>query len=292
MSLSSNDKKVSEQIQKTEVWPDTISLSKNIEFHEHVESNLQAALLDVTYFTQSNTTEHRPAIVFIHGGCWKEGDKKQFYRQAAHLASKHNIFGVCIEYRLSDTAKFPAALEDCKCAIRWIRSVADKFQIDSNRIGVCGGSAGAHLSALVATTGGIKDYEGTGPYQSFSSDVHLAVLFNGHFDMNDHLKDHVQDNDMLDFFGGQPWEIPEIYGAASPFLRVSKNTPPMLFLHGDDDHYPHHQSIAMHERLQYYGVHSELEIYKGKQHAWFNFEPDTQMTTERLTTFIENIFSL
>lgn len=292
MSLSRDDQKISELVQKTEVWPEDIPLPKGIERHDHAEKDLNTALLDLTYFTQANTTELRPAIIFIHGGSWKAGDKKQFYRQAAYLAAKHNVFGVCIEYRLNNIAKFPAALEDCKCAIRWTRSVAEKFLIDPNRIGVCGGSAGSHLSALVATTNGINEYEGTGPYQSFSSEVHMAVLFNGHFDMNDHLKDHVQDQDMADFFGGHPWEIPEIYGAASPFIRISKNTPPMLFLHGDDDHYPHRQSIAMHQRLQYYGVHSELEIYKGKQHAWFNFEPDTQITTERITAFVEKIFSL
>lgn len=292
MSITNNDKKAAELVEETETWPGGIQLPNGIELHEHVEEDLNDAQLDVTYFTKSNTTELRPAIVFIHGGAWKFGDKKQFYRQAAHLAQSHNIFGVCIEYRLSGVAIFPAALEDCKCAIRWTRSVAEKFQIDTRRIGVCGGSAGAHLAALMATTNGVKAYEGTGPYQDFCSDVHMAILFNGHFDMNDQLKDHVQDQDMYDFFGGHPWEIPEVYGAASPFLRTTEGVPPMLFLHGDDDHYPHRQSVAMHERLQYYGVHSELEIYKDKQHAWFNLEPDNQITTERITKFIGNIFSL
>jgi len=142
----------------------------------------------------------------------------------------------------------------------------------------------------MATTNGIYEYEGTGPYQSFCSDVHLAVLFNGHFDLNAQLKDHIQDKSMYDFFGGYPWEVPEVYGAASPFLRVSKETPPMLFLHGDNDYFPHIQSINMHERIRYYGVYSELEIYKGKKHAWFNFEPDNRITTKRIIRFIEKIF--
>jgi len=292
MKTTNNNQKVADIVKKTEVWPSGISLPNGIELHENIEKDLNNAQLDVTYFTRSNTTELRPAIVFIHGGSWKGGDKKHFYRQAAHLAVKHNIFGVCVEYRLSGVAKFPAALEDCKCAIRWTRSVAEKFQIDTDRIGVCGGSAGAHLAALIATTNGVKTYEGTGPYQSFSSNVQMAVLFNGHFDMNDQLKDHVQDKDMYDFFGGAPWEIPDIYGAASPFLRISKDVPPMLFLHGDNDYYPHRQSVAMHERLLHYGVYSELEIYKNKPHGWFNLEPDNQITTNRITQFIEKIFNL
>ncbi len=292
MNIDDNDKKAEKLVRETEVWPDNIPQPNGVEVHEHIENDLIDSQLDVTYFTRSNTTELRPAMIFIHGGSWKFGDKKQFYRQAAHLAKKHNIFGVCVEYRLSGVAKFPAALEDCKCAIRWTRSVAEKFQIDTTRIGICGGSAGAHLSALVATTNGNPAYEGTGPYSSFSSDVHLAVLFNGHFDMNDQLKDHIQDKDMFDFFDGHPWEIPEVYGAASPFLRICKESPPMLFLHGDQDHYPHRQSIAMSERLQQYGAHSELEIYAGKHHAWFNSGKDNQITTERITQFIETRFGL
>jgi acetyl esterase/lipase len=290
--VADNDKKVSDIVEQTEVWPDDILLPEGVVYNEFNRDDLSNCLLDLSYFTSTEVPKLRPAIVFVHGGSWKFGNKKQFYRQAAYLAEKHNIFGVCIEHRLSGTAKYPSALEDCKCAIRWTRSVAEKFKIDTNHIGICGGSSGAHLSALVATTNGHKAYEGTGPYLSFSSDVHLAILFNGHFDMNDQLKDHIQDLDMVDFFGGHPWEIPEIYGAASPFLRVNHDAPPMLFLHGDSDHYPHRQSIAMHERLEHFGVYSEIEIYKGKGHAWFNFGEDNQHTTLRITRFIEKIFNL
>ncbi len=292
MKETEKDKRAADLVKKTETWPSEIKLSKGVESHEYIEEGLNDSQLNVTYFTRTETTELRPAMVFIHGGSWKHGDKKHFYRQSAYLAEKYNIFCVNVEYRLSGVAKFPSALEDSKCAIRWTRSVAEKFKIDTNRIGVCGGSAGAHLSALIATTNNVKKYEGTGPYQDFSSDVQLAVLYNGHFDMADQLKDHIQDKDMYDFFGGAPWDIPEIYGAASPFLRISEKVPPMLFLHGDQDHYPHRQSVAMHERLQHYGVYSELEIYLGKGHAWFNFEPDNQITTERIALFIKKIFKL
>jgi acetyl esterase/lipase len=82
-------------------------------------------------------TSPRPAIVFIHGGSWKFGNKGQFRRQADRL----DIVGACIEYRLSGEAQFPAALQDAKCAVRWVRSVADRYQIDPKKIAVCGGSA-------------------------------------------------------------------------------------------------------------------------------------------------------
>lgn len=287
-----NDDKADSVMRQTEVWPDNFELPAGVESQEYIETTSDDSVLDVTWFSGTTTTEIRPAVVFVHGGSWKFGDKVQFYRQAAWLAEKHNIFGVCIEYRLSGVAKYPAALHDCKCAVRWTRSVADQFQIDPNRICVCGGSAGAHLAALVATTNGNTSYEGTGPYQDHSSEVSCAVLFNGHYDMSDQLKDHIQDKDMYRFFGGHPWEIPGIYGEASPFLRVNEQSPPMLLLHGDQDHYPHRQSIAMAERLHYFGVDAEVEIYEGKEHAWFNKGEDNLITTQRMGEFLKKQFDL
>ncbi len=141
IKATEEDKKAEELVKKTEIWPSEIQLPEDVELHEHIEENLNDCQLNVSYFTRTDSTELRPAMVFIHGGSWKHGDKKHFYRQSAHLAVKHNIFCVNVEYRLSGVAKFPSALEDSKCAIRWTRSVADKFKIDTSRIGVCGGSA-------------------------------------------------------------------------------------------------------------------------------------------------------
>jgi len=287
-----NDEKADVVMRSTEVWPDNFQLPEGIESQQYREPTNGDSLLDLAWFSRQTTTEARPAMVFVHGGSWKFGDKLQFFRQAAWLAEKYNIFGVCIEYRLSHVAKYPAALHDCKTAVRWTRSVANQFKIDPARIGICGGSAGAHLAALVATTNGISSIEGPGPYQNHSSDVSLAVLFNGHYDMSDQLKDHIQDDAMHRFFGGHPWEIPGVYGEASPFLRVNEQSPPMLLLHGDQDHYPHRQSIAMAERLQHFDVDAEVEIYAGKEHAWFNKGADNLITTARMGKFLAKHFHL
>lgn len=288
-----NDEKADFIMRQTEVWPDNFQLPEGIECQEYIENGLpDDQMLNVTWFSRKSTEEIRPAVVFVHGGSWKFGDKLQFYRQAAWLAEKYNIFGVCIEYRLSHIAKYPAAVHDCKTAVRWTRSVADQYKIDPSRIGICGASAGAHLSSMVATTNGLSSFEGSGPYQDYSSEVILAVLFNGHYDMSDQLKDHVQDEDMFKFFGGHPWEIPGIYGEASPFLRTNKTSPPMLLLHGDQDHYPHRQSIAMAERLQEFGVAAELEIYPDKGHGWFNRGEDNLITTQRMGDFLAKQFGL
>ncbi|HHH76566.1 MAG TPA: alpha/beta hydrolase [Phycisphaerae bacterium] len=286
------DRIADEVVRKTERWPEDNVVPDDMESQDLIYHSAPEQELSLKYFTRKDTDAARPAIVFIHGGSWRGGDNLQFCRQGMYLAQKYNIFSVCINYRFGQVAKFPAALQDCKAAVRWVRSVADKFNIDTQRIGVVGGSAGAHLASLTALTGNVEKYEGAGPYQEFDSDVHMAVLFNGHFDMADQLRDHVQDAAMHNFFGAHPWELPGVYGEASPFLWVNEKSPPMLFLHGDQDHYPHRQSIAMHERLQHYGVYSELEIYEGIGHAWFNKQPACENTTLRMAQFIEHIFNL
>ncbi len=235
----------------------------------------------------------RPAIVFIHGGSWKFGSKGQFRRQAAWLADRFDVFGATIEYRLSGEAQFPAALEDAKCAVRVVRSVARKYKIDPERIAVCGGSAGGHLSAMMAVTNGLDEYEGTGGNAEQSSDVQLAILYNGEFDMWDLVEKGSLIDAMKAFFGGTPDEIPERYDEASPIKRVTKETPPMLFLHGDQDRcVSHEQALAMVRRLEELGVPADAEIYAGKPHAWFNKEPDWKITVQRIEPFLIEHFGL
>lgn len=197
------------------------------------------------------------------------------------------------EYRLSGEARFPAALQDAKCAVRWIRSVAEQYRIDPKRIAVCGGSAGGHLSAMMAVTGGVEEYEGNGGHADISSDVQLVILFNGEFDMWDLVEKQSLIDAMDAFFGGSPEEVPKRYDEASPIKRVTKNTPPMLFLHGGQDRcVSHEQALAMAKRLREAGVPAEAEIYKGKPHAWFNKDPDWRISIERLEPFLVKHFQL
>jgi acetyl esterase/lipase len=236
--------------------------------------------------------EPRPAIVFIHGGSWKFGNKGQFRRQAAWLADRLDVFGASIEYRLSGEAQFPAALEDAKCAVRWVRSVAGKYRVDPKRIAVCGGSAGGHLSAMMAVSNGVQEYEGNGGHADFSSDVQLAILFNGEFDMWDLVEKGSLIDAMKAFYGGTPDEIPRRYDEASPIKRLTKSTPPMLFLHGDQDRcVSHEQALAMVKRLDELGVPAEAEIYQGKPHAWFNKDPDWKITIQRVEPFLKEHFA-
>lgn len=280
---------------RTEVFPSdpsipaTVTVLQNVVYGSPGGRDLK---LDVI-MRKKVSKNPRPAIVFIHGGSWKFGGKGQFQRQAAWLADRLDIFGASIEYRLSGEAQFPAALQDAKCAVRWVRSVAEQYNVDPKRIAVCGGSAGGHLSSMMAISNGVKEYEGNGGHAEFSSDVQLAILFNGEFDMWDLVKKRSLIDAMNAFFGGSPEEIPKRYDEASPIQRVTKDTPPMLFLHGDQDRcVSHEQALAMVKRLTELGVPAEAEIYEGKPHAWFNKDPDWRITIERVEPFLIRHFPL
>jgi acetyl esterase/lipase len=235
----------------------------------------------------------RPAIVFLHGGSWMFGNPSQFHFHSSRLASKYRFFAVSVDYRMSSEAQFPAALQDAKCAIRWVRSQVEELNIDPNQVAVGGGSAGGHLSSMVATTAGVEEYEGDGGNEGFSSHADLMISFNGEFDMWDLVEKRSLIDAMEKFIGGTPEEVPEKYDELSSIKRIHKDVPPTLLLHGTEDKcVSHEQSIAFCNRLREVGVHAEIEIYEGKPHAWFNNEPDRTITTKRMEEFIVSQFRL
>lgn len=234
----------------------------------------------------------RPAIIFLHGGSWRLGSPSQFHFHSAYLAKKYGFFAVNVDYRLSQEAKFPAALQDAKCAVRWVRSNAKDLNIDTNRIALTGGSAGAHLAMMLAVSTGVSEYQGSGGNEGFSSEVNCLVLFNGEYDLWDLVKKNSLIEPMAWFIGGTPEECPEKYDELSSIKRLHKDTPPVLLLHGTKDTcVSHEQSIALYQRLKELGVHTEIELYEGKPHAWFNNEPDRTVTLKRMEQFLVSQFN-
>jgi len=226
----------------------------------------------------------RPAILFLHGGGWRGGSKKQFARQAAYLASKHNFLAVCSEYRFSTEARFPACLLDARCAVRWIREKADEYHVDPERVAIAGGSAGGHLAALVATTADADP----------SARVNLCIPHNPPLDLVALAERRGQANGAVrELLGGSLAEMREAYHDASPFHRAGPDTPSTLFLHGGADTViPCEQSTAMHEKLLSLGIHSELEVWPGKDHGWFNRAPDFAAVLKRMEGFLVERFGL
>ena len=220
-----------------------------------------------------------PAIVFIHGGGWSGGNR-QGYRGQIQEAAKRGYVAVTISYRLMqfDQAKketttatpiFPAQIHDAKAAIRWLRANAKKYHINPDRIGVTGGSAGGHLSLLVGLTDPASNLEGDSGNPEQSSRVQAVVNVFGPTEMvGCYEKSSVAWIFRL-FMGGTPSEAAERYKAASPVTYVSKDDPPVLTLHGDQDALvPVEQAKLLDEKMKAAGASHALMIFQGQGHGF------------------------
>lgn len=258
--------------------PDGVECRDNIVYGTGGGRELHADL----YLPSEPAAAFIPAVVYMHGGAWRGGDRAQFSRHAVAMALR-DCAGLCIEYRFSDKAPYPAAVEDANCAVRFMRAFADELRIDPGRIGIAGGSAGGHLAAMVATTCGSARLEGTGGHGDFSSDVQALVGFNPVLD----VRGMAQQEAVLDFLGGPPREVGQgVYEDASPILHVDKHTPPTLLLHGTaDSTVPYEQSVRFCEAVRKAGGQAELFTAEGAEHAFFNADPWFEPTLERMVEF-------
>jgi acetyl esterase/lipase len=218
-----------------------------------------------------------PAIVFIHGGAWAGGDRKD-YRSTIASAARKGFVAVTISYRLTQfdpekkkpTVPFPAQIHDCKCAVRWLRSVADKYHIDPDRIGVSGGSAGGHLSLLVGLADEKAELEGSGGHADQSSRVQAVVNFCGPTELSQEFEDVPAVRDFLEALcQGTPDRAAEAYKSASPLTYCSSDDPPVLTLHGDKDEIVLvTQAKLLDDAMKKAGARHELVILEGQGHGF------------------------
>jgi len=231
----------------------------------YVEGGHQRNRLDL--YLPEKSAGPRPLVVWIHGGGWQGGSKEGcpvvgFVAQGYVAAS--------INYRLSQHAVFPAQIEDCKAAIRWLRTHAAMYGIDPDRIGVWGASAGGHLVALLGTTGGVKELEGNGGHLDQSSRVQCVVDLLGpsdflSWDPNFNPGVYTMITHLL---GGPVPQNRDKARKASPLTYVDKNSAPFLIEHGDKDSLvPLEQSQLLASALKKAGVEVTLQVLPGSGHG-------------------------
>ena len=175
-----------------------------------------------------------PGILVVRGGKWQQGDKHGFSYIAGQLAMQ-GFVTACIEYRTVDEAKFPAAVHDVKAAVRWMRSHAAEYGIDPGAIGAIGGSAGAHLVAMLATTTA-STLEGEGGNAATSSKVQAVVAMGGAYELQPREDAGPEFISAVTEFIGAPLAAhADAVATASPIRHVSRRSAPLLLLHGTTD---------------------------------------------------------
>jgi len=211
-----------------------------------------------------------PAVVCIHGGGWFKGERGTMTQLAQALAARGYV-AVTISYRLSGEATFPAAIQDAKTAVRWLRANAEKFGVAAEAIGVTGLSAGGHLAALHSTSDGIRELEGDGGHATHSSAVQACMAMGAQTDfLSLRIRDlsaKPDDPHYRTFLGAGQTEIPQSYALASPRHHLDNNDPPLAFITGELDE-TSTRADDMRRDLMKLGVATRLTVIPQAPHAF------------------------
>lgn len=241
---------------------------------EFAKPDGHSLLLDL--YLPDDRSEPVPVVVFVHGGGWKNGSRKSGGKNAAWL-TEHGIAVASIDYRLTDVAMWPAQINDCYAAVRWVRDHADKYGFDGDHIAAWGTSAGGHLVALMGT----RPFDGG---EQTSSRVQAVCDWFGPSELmtmppnnvgNGRTAEDVANSNGAKLLGATVREVPKLAADASGIDHVTSDDPPFLIMHGDKDPgVPIEQSQKLHARLVNAGVSSRLHVVKGAGHGGKQFSTD------------------
>lgn len=262
-------------------------------------SGFSRAYMDVPYSGRSSALKLNivlpnegegpfPVIVYIHGGGWLIGDKNHVQTRQVYRLLYAGYAVCCINYRLSDEAKWPLPLHDCKAAIRFLRANAEKYGLDTGRIGVAGNSAGGHLAAMLGTTNGNPGYEDlTMGCAGYSSDVQAVFTWFGIYDFSEWVQDCKRAYPEREFdyetsaeafmFGHSLKDHPERLKDASPIHHLDGQTVPFYVEHGTGDH-----AVPYFQCERFYKRYTELlgkdrisiRLFEGAEHSDPVFKTD------------------
>src|SRR3954454_7389521 len=214
------------------------------------------------YMPENAGSRPSPAALFVHGGSWASGDKasSEGAPETVELLRRGYLVAA-INYRLFPNYVFPAQIEDVKCAVRYLRANAASLNVDPDRIGAWGASAGGQLVSLLGVTDPTAGLEGDGGYEGVSSSVAAVVDMFGRADLSEVPQTRP---DLLPVFGGA-----QELARYSPVTYVSPDDPPFLILHGNyDTTVPPELSQEFYDRLKLAGVPATLVMVKNAGHGF------------------------
>lgn len=264
---------LAQQAPKAPELPPGIKMEKDIAY---IEGGDEAQKLDI-YVPETPSDKPLPLIVHIHGGGWRAGNK--FPCPVSAMVLKGYAVA-SVEYRFSQKAIFPAQIQDCQAAIRWLRAHAKQYNFDSEHVGVIGGSAGGHLSALVGTSGGKKAFAPIGGHLDQSDRVQAVIDIYGPADFSTVVQQAAEDKNVKNIFDfstpsdpyfsliGTKLDDKPKADTVSPVHYVSKDSPPFLILHGTHDTLvPYAQSVQLEAALKAQGAPVWLQTLPGSGHG-------------------------
>ena len=228
-----------------------------------------AQKMDV-YYPAKATDGRAPMVMYVHGGGFTSGDKADGAgaKDIPELLGRGYVV-TSVNYRLAPQAKFPAMIEDVKCAVRYLRANAASYGVDPNRFGAWGGSAGGTLVSLLGLADASAGFDTTGGNTSQSSRVQAVVDMFGPSDFTSAFEGG--GSQLLNSVAGTSDRTSTAVKAFSPVTYVSKDDPPFLILHGDQDALvPLSQSQELYDALRNAGVPATLTVVR---HAGHGFAP-------------------
>jgi pectinesterase len=264
-----------------------ISEQRNIPYGSTGKRDL---LLDAFY--PKKLKKPRPAVLIIHGGGWRTGNRSQHIPLAQRLAELGYVTFTA-EYRLSTEALYPAAVYDLKAAVRWIRANADQFGVDTTRIASLGFSAGGQLSALLGNTNGKPEFEGNGGNANHSSAVQAIVDIDGILAFIHPESGEGDDSRSTSaatyWFGYTKNENPELWKQGSALTYAGETTPPTLFINSAVErmHAGREDYIAA---LKPFDIYTEVHTFNSSPHSFCLFTQWFEPTVQYVDGFLKKVF--
>ena len=247
----------------------------------------RALLLDLARPKERAAGGLLPAFVYMHGGAWESGGKADGTPAICYYAH-HGFAAASVGYRLSGEARFPAQIEDCKCAVRFLRAHAAEYGIDPLRIGAMGVSSGGHQAAMIGLTPETQ-FAGDGGWGGYSSAVRAVCDLCGVSDLLRMPEKRTPGalSATARFLGGTIDQVRERYIEASPVNYAHAGAPPFLLIHGDaDELVPVTQSELLREALVRAGADVTFHIVKGAGHGSSNVI--TPEVREKILSFLRD----
>lgn len=238
--------------------PNELKVYKGLEY-----KRVDSVSLQLDLYRHKELKEIVPVLIFIHGGSWSKGKRSDYLPYLVDYAMKGYVTAT-VSYRLSGVAKYPAALEYVKCAIKWIKDHAEEFGIDPKRVALIGGSAGGHLAMMA----GYDNNKTVDNLCESESDTRVKAIVNL-YGPTDLTTEYAREIKSVSYFLGKTWqEAPELFFNASPKSLISSDDPPTLTFHGTlDSLVPVSQSDSLNSWLNQAGVVSEYHRLKGWPHT-------------------------